>query len=148
MTEIGTPQALGDVKLVAVGLAAEAKPATIAESDRVDDERVAVPSPNLMAEPIRTNSRGVRPAVELHLCEYRRVFDDEHERRRMVDEFEEPAGEKGNRGGWLTKRRRPVFEVVIDAFFQELRGPRLKVDPAQIGRTSEPYAREIRLAVG
>src|SRR5262252_5698968 len=56
MTEIGTPQPLDDVKLVAVGLAAETEPAAIAKSDRVDDERIAVPSTNLVAEPIRTHS--------------------------------------------------------------------------------------------
>ena len=40
---------------------------------------------------------GMRPSVEQHLREPGRVLDHEHERRRMMHQFREPAGEKWHR---------------------------------------------------
>src|SRR5580765_2871865 len=67
MPEVGTPHALGDVQLVAVRLAVEIQPAAIVKSDRVDDERVAVPGADRVTEPVRTDRRWMRPPVEQHL---------------------------------------------------------------------------------
>src|SRR5262249_50325611 len=120
------PKALGDLRGVGHRAAAAIEPDAILETDRLHDERVAVPPADGVSVELRHVDLRQRPAVEEYLAERRVPLAEDDETARRLHDL--PAPRRGvlfHEAARQAMRARIVLPVFFGALPARLGRPRL-----------------------
>ena len=125
------------------------EPVVVAEADRVDDERVAVPAARRVPHVARHGVLDGPAAVEENLAKHRVLFvQDHHDARRLDDLQRQRYRVQDRQAARLAVRNGIVDAAALETLLKQLRGPRLKqrLVGRNVGRHVDEVARERHVA--